>query len=222
VFDRLVVHDDARVLEVGCGVGELWRENAERIPAGWHVTLTDRSPGMVEAARAAAPKAQAQVADVHELPFEDASFDVAIANHVLYHVADRPRALAELARVLRPGGRLYAATVGRGHLREIRELLARVSPAPWTRSAERFGLETGPPQLEAFFEDVRLEPYPSTLVVTETEPLVAFCLSMRDAYELDDDRMDRLRSIVAETIARSGTFRVTVSTGLIHARRPEP
>src|SRR5206468_12793181 len=42
VFDRLVVHDDARVLEVGCGVGELWRENAERIPAGWHVTLTDR------------------------------------------------------------------------------------------------------------------------------------------------------------------------------------
>ena len=52
--------------------------------------------------------------------------------------------------------------------------------------------------------------------------LVAFCLSMRDAYELDDDRMDRLRSIVAETIARSGTFRVTVSTGLIHARRPEP
>jgi ubiquinone/menaquinone biosynthesis C-methylase UbiE len=222
VFERLVAADDARVLEVGCGVGELWRENAERIPAGWRVTLTDRSPGMVEAARAAAPSAEARVADVQELPFADASFDIAIANHVLYHVADRPRALRELARVLRPGGRLYAATVGREHMREIRELIARVSPAPWTRSAERFGLETGPAQLEGFFEDVRVEPYPSILLVTEAESLVAFCLSMRDAYELDDDRMDRLRSIVGETIARSGSFRVTVSSGLVHARRPEP
>ena len=58
--------------------------------------------------------------------------------------------------------------------------------------------------------------------MTETEPLVAFCRSMADAYELDDDRTDRLGSIVAETIARSGSFRVTGSSGLIHARRPEP
>ena len=222
MFERLDADADARVLEVGCGVGELWRENAERILAGWRVTLTDRSPGMVEAARAATPVAETLVADVQELPFADASFDVAIANHVLYHVGDRPRALAELARVLRPRGRLYAGTIGRGHLREIRELVARVSPAPWTRSAERIGLETGPPQLETWFDDVRVEPYPSTLVVTEAEPLVAFCRSMRDAYALDDKRMDRLRSIVAETIARSGSFRVIGSSGLIHARRREP
>jgi ubiquinone/menaquinone biosynthesis C-methylase UbiE len=193
VFDRLEVADDGNVLEVGCGIGELWRENADRVPRGWRLTLVDRSPGMIAAAIGAARSADLIVADVQALPLSDASFDVAIANHMLYHVGDRARALAELARVLRPGGRLVAATVGRGHLEEIRQLLARVSDGAWPGSAERFGLETGPPQLEELFEDVQVERYPSTLVVTEAEPLVAYCLSMREASGLDEDRTRRLR-----------------------------
>jgi SAM-dependent methyltransferase len=204
---------------VGCGIGELWRENADRIPQGWRLVLTDRSPGMIAAALDAAPFADLAVADVQALPFEDASFDVAIANHMLYHVADRPRALTELARVLRPGGRLYAATIGRGHLEALRELLARVSSGAWTASAERFGLETGPPQLEERFEDVRVERYPSTLVVTEAEPLVAYGLSMKDAFELDEERARLLRRIVEDAIARDGSIRIATATGLLRARR---
>jgi SAM-dependent methyltransferase len=219
VFDRLDAEEDASVLEVGCGVGELWRENAERIPQGWRVVLTDRSPGMISAALGAAPFADLAVADVQALPFADRSFDVAIANHVLYHVADRPRALAELARVLRPGGLLYAATVGRGHLEEIRQLLARVSSPAWPGSAERFGLETGPPQLEELFDDVRVERYPSTLVVTEAEPLVAYCLSMAEASGLDERRAQRLRRLVEDAIARDASIRIRVATGLVRGHR---
>ena len=47
-----------------------------------------------------------EVADVQDLPFPDASFDAVIANHMLFHVEDRPRALGEIVRVLRPDGRL--------------------------------------------------------------------------------------------------------------------
>jgi SAM-dependent methyltransferase len=174
---------------------------------------------MISAALGAAPSADLAVADAQALPFADRSFDVAIANHVLYHVPDRPRALAELARVLRPGGRLYAATVGRGHLEEIRQLLVRVSAPAWPDSAERFGLETGPLQLEQLFGDVRVERYPSTLVVTEAEPLVAYCISMRDASGLDEGRTRHLRRLVEDAIARGGSIRIRVATGLICARR---
>lgn len=113
VFDGYAFGEEADVLEVGCGDGNIWRENLGRLPAGWRLTLTDFSPGMVEAARAAlGDSAEYAVADVQELPFADASFDGVIANHMLFHVEDLPRALGEVARVLRSGGLFCATTIG--------------------------------------------------------------------------------------------------------------
>ena len=53
VFDRIALPPDARVLEIGCGPGALWKSNARRIPAGWDIVLTDFSEGMVRDAQAA-------------------------------------------------------------------------------------------------------------------------------------------------------------------------
>src|SRR5262249_33796186 len=67
-FDGYAFADRADVLEVGCGDAMIWRENADRITAGWRLTLTDLSSGMVEAARAAlGDRARYAVADVVEL-----------------------------------------------------------------------------------------------------------------------------------------------------------
>jgi SAM-dependent methyltransferase len=110
----------ARMLEVGCGEGEL----AERFvrELGAEVVAIDRSPRMVELTRARG--VPAEPGDVQDLSrFADATFDVAFAGWMLYHVAEIDRALAELARVLRPGGRLVAVTNGDDHLRELRELV---------------------------------------------------------------------------------------------------
>src|SRR5262249_18967309 len=124
VFDQLKLASDSRILELGCGPGSLWRPNCERIPPGWQITLTDFSIGMLEEARAnltGAPAFTFQLADAQALPFQVAEFDGVIANHMLYHVPDRARAFSEIRRVLRPGGRFYAATNGEAHLQEIHE-----------------------------------------------------------------------------------------------------
>lgn len=132
------------VLEVGCGPGEA----AERIAAtGAHVEAVDISERMVELTRARG--ISARVGNVQELPFEDASFDAALAAWMLYHVPDAERALAELARVLRPGGRLVAVTNGVEHLRELRELLGGDFP---TRS---FTDENAPELLGRHFVHVK-------------------------------------------------------------------
>ena len=126
VFDRIDLASEARILEIGCGPAELWAQNLDRIPAGWELTLADLSPGMVEKAREVlGDRADYRVADIRELPFEDGSFDGVVANHMLYHVPDRPQALAEIRRVLGPAGRVFATTNGGEHLREIKTFYER-------------------------------------------------------------------------------------------------
>jgi SAM-dependent methyltransferase len=137
----------SRVVEVGCGWGELARKIADKVDAD--VTATDLSPRMVELARAAG--LAAEVADVQDLPFADAMFDVAVAAWMLYHVPDRERAVSELARVLRPGGRLVATTNSIFHLHELRELVGS------GRSTIAFSRESGGELLARYFAHVERE-----------------------------------------------------------------
>jgi SAM-dependent methyltransferase len=220
VFDGYAFGDEAEVLEVGCGDGNIWRENLDRIPPGWRLTLTDFSPGMVEAARAAlGDRAEYAVADVHALPFPDASFDAVIANHMLFHVEDRPRALAEIARVLRPGGAFRATAIGLDHIREIRELAPPPPDSQWAKTRERFTLERVDEELAPFFVDIEIEPVPGPqdLEVTELEDLLDF---VRSRGDLDEEDLEPLRRAAAKDLAEQGYFRVTRATARVRAVKP--
>jgi SAM-dependent methyltransferase len=220
VFAQLQAAPDVRVLEVGCGLGRLWADNLGRLPGGWQVTLTDLSPGMLEEARAVFERAgrpvAAQVADVAQLPFGEASFDLAIANHMLYHVRERAAAIAELRRVLRPSGTLYAATNGATHLQEIGDLIARHQPdAPaYPHGSGAFGLENGAAQLRAQFAQVEIVAYADSAVVDDPEAVVAFIASSADAYGVGEAALSGIRAEVGERIARAGPLTITKATGL--------
>jgi len=95
------------VLDAGCGEGYLTRAIASR--GARQVTGVDNSPALIAAARAASaeqPAARFREADLAALPFANGSFDLAVVNHVLNDLPDITAPVAELARVLCPGGRL--------------------------------------------------------------------------------------------------------------------
>lgn len=223
VFDQLRIPPDGSILELGCGPAYLWRENADRTPAGWTTTLSDASIGMVSAARQSLVTARGRfccaVADAQSIPFSSARFDAVIANHMLYHVPDRSRALSEIRRVLRPGGCLYATTVGREHMRELIEMLRdahpRLRPSAGVAAAT-FLLENGAPQLAQWFPTVSLVRYEDGLLVDSAEPLVAHARSMLPEPVQPGTLARFSRSVECE-IAERGAIQITKDSGLFLA-----
>lgn len=100
-----------QILEVGCGPGHLAIRLSQH---GFTVTALDLDPGMIKRAqtkqsttdRHSYAPPDFQVGDVAELPFPDATFDVVVSTLSMHHWADRAAGLAEIGRVLKPGGRV--------------------------------------------------------------------------------------------------------------------
>ncbi|HZJ10852.1 MAG TPA: class I SAM-dependent methyltransferase [Trueperaceae bacterium] len=188
-FRQVQAPKDARVLEVGCGSGRLWLVNSGRIPPGWELTLSDLSEGMLRESETnlmrVGTRAIYRQHPATDLPYDDDSFDVMFANHMLYHVPDVPLALSEARRVLKPGGRFYAATNGSQHMEEAVAVLEQLTEKIPELDGRRtditpFSLETGEELLLAQFGDVRLFERRDQLLVTEAEPLIRYALSLID------------------------------------------
>jgi SAM-dependent methyltransferase len=150
------------------------------------------------------------------LPFADAQFDGVIANHMLYHVPDLPRGLAEIRRVLKPGGILFAATNGNGHMGEMHELLHRFDPQ-FTVTPFRLGfsLENGAALLAPYFVAVELRRYESSLRVTESAALVAYARSMNMFQPGAEPAFQAL--LEEELHSHGGVIEINKVTGLFRA-----
>jgi SAM-dependent methyltransferase len=183
------------VLEVGCGEGEL----AERMQRelGVEVIALDQSARMVELARA--HRVDARVGDVQALPFEDGSFDAAVAAWVLFHVPALERGVSELARVLRPGGRLVAVTNYADHLYEMFDL----ADALEQRFVLTFGGENGADVLTGHFRHVERRDANGTVTVRNADVIRAYLRSAERLAafallvpELDEPLVARRRQAV--------------------------
>jgi SAM-dependent methyltransferase len=225
---QLGIPAGASVLEVGCGPGRFWERAATTFPADLDVLLTDLSPGMVDEAVERVrgvgrwAKVRGQVADVMALPFADASFDVVLAMHMLYHAAEPQAAVAEIARVLRPGGMAAVTTNGRGNLSALMQLGHAVlggSPVDWATAA--FSLQSGETMMRRCFGEVEVRRSVDVLRVTDPADVVAYLLSYPPGDAAGPETRARLKAKVEEAFAAGdGVFAVTRDTGCLIGRRP--
>ncbi len=225
VFDHYELPLGARILELGCGPADLWHQNTHRIPSSWEITLSDFSPGMLDQARRNLrdhPHAfEFRLIDVQDIPFEDGSYQAIIANHCLYHVPDRAKALAEIHRVLEPQGCLFATTVGANHLREMDDLVDSFGLGTlddFKNTQNPFTLENGGEQLKPWFLDIRLDRYPDALHVTETMPLVDYVFSTI-RRGLEETQREAFSTYIERRIAADGMIKITKDSGMFTARK---
>src|SRR5512136_226465 len=152
-LDRHVWRGDETILDIGTGTGQYLAPLRERVPHG-QLIAGDLAWGMLRDLRAKGAPGDVVLlnADAETLPLADASCDVILASYVMFFVPDIPRALAEMHRVLRPGGALLAVTMAHVYQEEMRVVvnraLARLGGSDathWGTIQHRFSLESGPP-----------------------------------------------------------------------------
>jgi SAM-dependent methyltransferase len=215
------------VLEVGCGAGHLWLNVAPLLPR-LRLTLTDLSEGMLAAARETVAPLESidlvatRACDAQALPWPEGSFDVVVANHMLYHVPDPSRAVAEFARVLRPGGVLMAATNGPNHLDVISELSQEILGHSSSDFVDRrFGASNGAAILSGGFGDVSWHRHPSTMVCDDPAAVLAFIMSSPAAKESDSARLEALaEAVAARFLNAGGVLHISTDAGCFVARGP--
>ncbi|MDX2380093.1 MAG: class I SAM-dependent methyltransferase [Acidimicrobiia bacterium] len=216
------------VLEAGCGAGWTWAEAATPLPSGISLVLTDLSPGMVETAveRARQTGQFASVtgwtADLQDLPIEADRYDRIIANHMLYHLPDPGRGVAELARVVTADGLVVAATNGHRHMRELWAIRADVfGLSEIDATIEAFGADTGFTILREHFGDIRWRRFEDELHCTDADDVLAYICSTPPGENASQEERRQLRDKIREAIdAGDGVLRVTKDVGCFVCREP--
>lgn len=223
LFDNMSFKNNCRVLELGCGNGALWSNNLYRVGEDWDIVITDFSSGMLEAAQKNINDLRFKFVqvDAQTIPFEDAAFDVVIANHMLYHIPNRKKALAEIKRVLKKGGIFYASTLGINNMTEISTLVNQFNPRieyPYTSDIIHFNLENGTDELSNYFEKVEIKRYEDSLYITEGEPLVKYILSLKEFGNITsilvNDKVSEFSEYINEIIHNNQGVEVTKDAGL--------
>ena len=223
LFEQCNVVPGMKILELGCGNGALWTENMSRVPENVQVVLSDVSEGMIRDARRAVSES-AKTADAffsfatfdcHTIPYEDNSFDLVIANHLLFYCEDISLVCREVNRVLKPGGRFVCSTYGNRHMKEITQVVqgfdSRIVLAA-ENLYEIFGLENGGEMLQEIFAEVSMNRYEDEIRLSEPEPLLEYILSCHgNQNQLLLDKYKEFKAYVTEK-TRYG-FKITKDAG---------
>lgn len=225
VAQQLPLESGDSVLDVGCGPGWFWSAIANELPPDLKLTLSDLSPGMIEEAlERCRPLPFASVtgrqADAAALPFEDASFDAVIAMHMLYHLPDPAQGIAELYRVLKPGGLLAVTTNGAGNMRQLYALTTVFGSPPLDPAGIAFGYDAAERIMQAQFGNVAMTQHPAHLRVTEPEDVFLALTSYPPGDSADATQLDAFRRAIAEAFqAKNGVLEVEKETGLFISRK---
>ena len=220
LFEHYRFSDNDAILEMGCGNGRQWEGRLLHLPPGCSLTLSDFSEGMVNATREKFSAGHSNIdfrqIDIQDIPYNDATFNVIIANHMLYHVPDLDKALSETYRVLKPGGCFYSATNGNGGMSLYLHNVMKQFDPKTTAFAQTFSfnLQNGSELLGRYFSAVQRFDYENSLAVTDTQDLMNWLESTMTMSGLREEYLDGLHNYFETIRVRDGAINIPIECGL--------
>lgn len=220
IYQNCGISPHMKILELGCGNGALWTENRSQIPEQVQIILSDISEGMLRDARRNIgledPRFSFLCFDCHQIPLPDRSFDLVIANHLLFYCENIPLVCKEVRRILKPGGTFLCSTYGTAHMKEISNLVqefdGRIVLAA-ENLYEHFGLENGQAILEPYFSQISCLHFDDDIFLNQPEPLIQYILSCHgNQNQMLLDRYKDFRSFVEKKTQKG--FHITKDAGI--------
>jgi ubiquinone/menaquinone biosynthesis C-methylase UbiE len=159
-------------------------------------------------------------ADAASLPFADGSFDGVVAMHMMYHLADPAAGIAEMARVLKPGGWLAVTTNGAGNMRGIYELTTVFGSAPSDPSGAAFGYDRAERLMREQFGNVVQSEHPARLRATDPEDVYLALTSYPPGDSASDSELAAFRAAIGLAFERGhGVLDVRKESALFFSRK---
>ena len=220
-WEQYKFFNNCRILELGCGNGKQWENKSASLPNGCEIILSDLSEGMVNIVKgkfAEYKQFSFQQIDIQDIPFPDETFDIVIANSMLYHVPDLTKALSEVKRVLKKGGKFYSSAGGNGGLPLfLHQAFKLFNPDTKLFTGQMtFNFQNGLDILSGYFSDVKRLEYIDSLSVTETQDLIDYIKStiiITSRSEQDPDP-DDLFDYFEEIRKKDGAINIPKEGGL--------
>ena len=222
MLDQLEWQGDELTFDIGCGSGKYGEFVSPRVK---RYIACDLSHGMLK--DGAGINYECVTLDAMGIPLADNTADIILANHMIYHIPDQEKGIAEFRRVLKPGGRMLAATNAAKTMQELKDLRIAAIEAIGLEMAPEvqgfslpFTLEEGASVLEKSFEHVEARTLENWLIFPEPQPVIDYIASSRDWYDklfpdgfVWEEYEAALHQILDDHFASHSEFRVGKMTG---------
>lgn len=224
-FGQMKFSENAKVLEVGCGTGKFWYKNKGDIKKSLDITLSDFSKSMLKIAKDKLKDLdynfKYKEINVEEIPYDNESFDVVIAEHMIYFAPDIDKALAEIKRVLVKGGILYVTANSSETMAELNELTEKFDSSLGINNngySTRFELENGEVILKKHFDKVDIEVLEGKIILDDAKPVVSYKAStIQGSSILIGEKKKAFTKYLEDYIKRNGNISITTKTVIFKA-----
>ncbi|CEQ26122.1 MerR family transcriptional regulator [Paraclostridium sordellii] len=216
-FNNIKLDKKYKVLEIGCGNGALWSKNIDLLDKDISITLTDVCEDMINNAKKSLSNYSYifdfEIVDPSNIPFENESFDLVIANHMLFYMKDLDKVLKEIKRVLKVGGYFYSSTIDSEHMKELESLLKGFNSnikISEEKISSKFGLENGEEILSKHFNQIKKYLYEDKLVINDTKGILEYIYSIPgNIIELIDTKKKDFEKYIDLSINKQGNIYIT-------------
>lgn len=216
-FNNIKLNKKYKVLEIGCGNGALWSKNIDLLDKDINIILTDVCEDMISNAKKNlsdySDVFDFEIVDPNNIPFEDESFDLVIANHILFYMKDLDKVLKEIKRVLKVGGHFYSSTIDSNNMKELESLMKGFNSnikISEEKISSKFGMENGEEILSKHFNQTKRYLYEDKLVINDSKGILEYIYSIPgNIIELIDTKKKDFEKYIDLNINKHGNIYIT-------------
>ena len=226
-FKNIDLNKKFKILEIGCGNGALWLKNINSVSPDIEITLTDICQDMLDEAKEKLDKYNKNLVfkkiSPNDIPFENESFDIVIANHILFYINDLDRVLSEIHRVLKKTGQFYCSTIGNDHMNELEKLLLGFNNKMKIlegKLSTKFGIDNAEQILNKYFQNIDKYSYKDILSINDTKSILEYIYTIPgNILEIVDNKKKDFELYIDKNIEEIGKLNITNSHVLFKSNK---